>query len=340
MSPVRSVPDHPAAAFRFALSGLQPATWLANRFSTDKARALLAGAAAHSMLPLNAPLSGAFGLLLTATAHCVGWPVIEGGSSGITDAMLTELEALGGSIRTGRWISRLSELPACRIVLLDITPRQLLDMAGPGLPARYRRSLERFCYGPGVCKVDWALSGPVPWNSDGCRRAATIHLGGTFEQIAKSESEVAAGRHPERPFCIVVQASIVDPTRAPPGCQTLWGYCHVPPGSDKDMTDAIESEIERFAPGFRDLVMARVTTTASQMEARNPNYVGGHINGGAATLKQTIMRPTTRWHPYRTGVRGIYLCSASTPPGGGVHGMCGVGAARSALADMNRHRVP
>jgi phytoene dehydrogenase-like protein len=340
MKPVRSVPDHPWAALQFALTGLQPATRLAKRFSTDKARALFAGAAAHSMLPLSAPLSGAFGLLMTVTAHAVGWPVVEGGSRRITDAMLTELESLGGRIQTGRFIRRIDELPDCRIVLLDITPRQLLDLAGPGasLPARYRRALERFEYGPGVCKVDWALNGPVPWYSDACRRAATVHLGGTFEQIARSELDVAAGRHPERPFCIVVQPSVVDPTRAPEGCQTLWGYCHVPAGSDVDMTNAIESEIERFAPGFRDLVLARATTTAAGMEAHNPNYVGGHINGGCATLRQTLLRPAPRWNPYTTGVRGLYLCSASTPPGGGVHGMCGVGAARSALADMERHR--
>ncbi len=338
MGPIRAVPDHPVAALKFGLRGLLPARQIAQRFSTDKARALFAGASAHSMLPLSAPLSGAFGMLMMMTAHRVSWPVAEGGSGRIVDAMLTELESLGGRIRTGMWIRGLDELPKCPTVLLDVTPRQLIDIAGPSLPARYRRGLERFEYGPGVCKVDWALSGPVPWRADTCRRTATIHLGGTLDEISRSESEVASGRHPDRPFCIVVQPSVVDPSRAPEGCHTLWGYCHVPRGSDVDMTDLIESAIERFAPGFRDLVLGRATTTASGMEAHNPNYVGGHINGGSATLKQTLFRPTVRWNPYRTGVDGLYLCSASTPPGGGVHGMCGVGAARSALADLRRHR--
>ncbi len=337
MAPIRSVPDHPLAVLGFGLRGVLPARRLVERFSTEQARALFAGASAHAMLPLTAPLSGAFGLLMTMTAHCVGWPVVEGGSRRIADAMLSELESLGGRVLTGRWVHRLDDLPACRVVLLDVTPRQLLELAGPSLTGRSRRALERFEYGPGVCKVDWAMSAAVPWRAKACRMAATIHLGGTFEEIATSESEVAAGRHPDRPFCIVVQPSVVDPTRAPFGCHTLWAYCHVPANSDVDMTDAIESEIERFAPGFRDLILARTTTTASGMEARNPNYVGGHINGGAATLRQTLFRPTLRWSPYRTGIPGHYLCSASTPPGGGVHGMCGVGAARSALADLRRH---
>jgi phytoene dehydrogenase-like protein len=209
-------------------------------------------------------------------------------------------------------------------------------LAADQLPKRYRRGLERFRYGPGVCKVDWALAGPVPWQAEKCRQAGTVHVGGTFAEVARSEAEVAAGRHPEQPFCLVTQPGVVDPTRAPAGRHTLWGYCHVPNGSDIDMTERIEAQIERFAPGFRDLVLARVTTTAMQVEAHNPSYVGGDIGAGAATLRQTVFRPTAKWNPYRTGIKGVYLCSASTPPGGGVHGMCGEAAARTALHDLGR----
>ena len=218
-------------------------------------------------------------------------------------------------------------------MLLDVSPRQLLELAADRLGGAHRRALERFRYGPGVCKVDWALAGPVPWEAPICREAGTIHVGGTFEEIAQSESDVNAGRHPERPYCIVTQPSVVDPTRAPDGAHTLWAYCHVPAGSTVDMTDRIESQIERFAPGFRDLILDRATKTATEFERYNPNYVGGDINGGAATLRQTIFRPTLRWNPYRTAIKGVYLCSASTPPGGGVHGMCGFGAARRPSLD-------
>jgi phytoene dehydrogenase-like protein len=286
------------------------------------------------MLPLNAPLTGSMALLFTMLAHAVGWPVVKGGSGGIIDALVEELESLDGRILTGEWIRDLGDLPAARIVLLDVSPRALVKLAGSRLPRRDRQALGRFRYGPGVCKVDWALSGPVPWEASGCREAGTLHLGGTISEIAQSESDVAAGRHPERPFCIVAQPGVVDPTRAPPGGQTLWGYCHVPAGSTVDMTAAIESQIERFAPDFRDLIVGRSTTTAVETENRNPNYVGGDINGGLSTLSQTIFRPTVRWNPYRTGIPGVYLCSASTPPGGGVHGMCGYGAARAALNDL------
>ena len=335
LAPLRSV-RHPLAMARFGLPGLLPVSRLARRFTTDEARALLAGVAAHAMLPLTAPLSGAYGILLTTMAHTVGWPVVEGGSARIIDALVAELEALGGRVVTGRWVRSLDELSPARTVVLDVTPRQLLDLAGDRLSPRARRTLSRFRYGPGVCKVDWALSGPVPWAAEPCRRTATVHLGGTLEEVATSEAEVAAGRHPDRPYCIVVQPGVADPTRAPAGHHTLWAYCHVPSGSIVDMTERIEAQIDRFAPGFRDLVLARVTTTAVQEEAHNPNYVGGDINGGAATLRQTLFRPTLRWNPYRTGIEGVYLCSASTPPGGGVHGMCGMGAARTALADRTR----
>jgi phytoene dehydrogenase-like protein len=332
--PIRSVPAHPIAVTRFALLGLLPAERLARRFETEEARALVAGVSAHSMLPLRAPMSGGYGLLLTLLAHSVGWPVIEGGSARLVDALVGELESTGGRVITGRAVERLSELPRCRAVLLDVDPRQLLSLASDRLRASRRRALSSFRYGPGVCKVDWALSGPVPWRAKVCGETPTVHLGGTFEEVARSESDVAAGRHPERPYCIVVQPGIVDPTRAPVSQQTLWAYCHVPAGSTVDMTGRIESQIERFAPGFGDLVLARATKTASTMEQLNPNYVGGDINGGAATLRQTLFRPVVQWDSYRTGLDGIYLCSASTPPGGGVHGMCGVGAARAALKDL------
>jgi phytoene dehydrogenase-like protein len=334
LAPLRSVPAHPLAMARFGLDGLQPASLLARRFSTEEARALLAGVSAHAMLPLSEPLTSAFGLLLTMMAHSVGWPVVEGGSARIVDALMGELTSLGGQVETGRWVQTLDSLPPARAVLLDVTPRQLVGLAGSRLPGKHRKALDRFRYGPGVCKVDWALSGPVPWEAAACREAGTVHLGGTLAEVARSESEVAAGRHPGSPYCIVAQPGVVDATRAPAGRHTLWAYCHVPSGSSVDMTGRIQAQIERFAPGFGDLVLARATRTAAQMEEHNPNYVGGDINGGLATLRQTVFRPVVGWNPYRSGIPGVYLCSASTPPGGGVHGMCGEGAARTALADL------
>ena len=334
LAPLRAAPPNPVAVARFALSGILSASRLVRRFGSDEARALLAGAAAHSMLPLTAPLSGAYGLLLTSLAHAVGWPVVEGGSARIVDALVGELGSLGGRVTTGHRVRSLDELPGARAVLLDVSTHRLVELAGDRLPGPYRRALSRFRYGPGVCKADWALAGPVPWAAEACRDAATLHLGGTMEEVAAGEADVAAGRHPERPFCIVVQPCVVDPTRAPAGRQTLWAYCHVPSGSSVDMTERMERQIERFAPGFRDLVLARATVTADEAERHNPNQVGGDVNGGAATLRQTIGRPTFARNPYRTGIRGVYLCSASTPPGGGVHGMCGHGAARTALADL------
>jgi phytoene dehydrogenase-like protein len=307
---------------------------LARRFHTEEGRALVAGTAAHSMLPLTAPLSGVFPRLFTALAHRYGWPVVEGGSSAIIDALVAELAAVGGRIETGRLVRRLDELPPAAAVVLDVTPRQLMGLAGDALPTGSRRALARYRYGPGVCKVDWALRGPVPWSAEGCREAVTVHVGGTFEEIARSEADVNAGRHPDRPFCLVTQPCLVDPGRAPAGRHTLWAYCHVPNGSPVDMTDRIEAQIERFAPGFRDLILARSTMSAVATEEHNPSYVGGDINAGAATLRQMVFRPTARWNPYRTALKGVYLCSAATPPGGGVHGMCGIGAATAALRDL------
>jgi phytoene dehydrogenase-like protein len=333
LGPLRSIPRHPAALARFGLPGLLPMAVVARSMRTEEGRAILGGVGAHSMNRLTAPLTGAFGLLLLLIAHAYGWPVLEGGSSAITDALVTELAHCGGTVSTGQWVSSLDELPPATAVLLDTAPTGLVELAGDALPVNYARALSRFRYGPGVCKLDWELSGPVPWTAEAARGAGTVHVGGTIAEVAASEAAANAGRHTDRPFCLVVQAGVADPSRAPAGRQALWGYCHVPSGSDRDMTGPIESQIERFAPGFRDLVLARRSTTAVDEERLNPNYVGGDITAGAATLRQTIFRPTAQWNPYRTPLEGVYLCSASTPPGGGVHGVCGVYAARSVLHD-------
>lgn len=334
LAPLRGVPAHPVAVARFAVPGLLPLPVLARRFRTAEAKALLAGAAAHSMRPLEAPLTGSFAVFFTMLAHAAGWPVIEGGSRQVVTALLEELDRAGGTLTCGHQVVALSELPAARATLLDVSPNQLPALVGARVPGRYRRQLEWFRYGPGVCKIDWALDGPVPWTAEVCRQAGTVHVCGTYEEVAASEREVNGGRHPERPYCLISQPGVADPSRAPEGKQTLWGYCHVPSGSTVDMTARIEAQIERFAPGFGDLVLARRVTTAAEIERYDPNYVGGDVNGGAATLRQTLFRPTLAWNPYRTPVSGVYLCSASTPPGGGVHGMCGLGAARTVLADL------
>ncbi|HYK29985.1 MAG TPA: NAD(P)/FAD-dependent oxidoreductase [Streptosporangiaceae bacterium] len=334
LAPLRSVPDKLVPAARFGAEGLLPATLVAKRLHTAEGQALLAGMAGHSMRPLSAPLTGAVGLTFLMLAHTSGWPFIAGGSGQLVAAMAAELTELGVIMTTGTWVENLAELPSARAYLLDVTPRQFLAMTGDRLPTGYRRAMRRFRYGPGVCKVDWALDGPVPWNSEACREAGTVHVGGTIDEVALSEAEVNAGRHAERPLCLISQPGVVDPSRAPSGKQTLWGYCHVPAGSDINMADRIEAQIERFAPGFRDRILARSVKTAAQMERYNPGYVGGDITAGAATLRQTFARPTMRWNPYRTPMPGVYLCSASTPPGGGVHGMCGMWAARTALRDL------
>jgi phytoene dehydrogenase-like protein len=262
--------------------------------------------------------------------------VVEGGSQRVVDALVAEIVAAGGEIRTGHWITDLRQLPRSPITLLDVTPAQLLELAGERLPTRYGRALRAFRYGPGVCKVDWALSGPVPWTAEPCRSTATVHLGGTLEEIARSEADVNAGRHPDRPFCIAVQPCVPDPGRAPAGRHTFYAYCHTPPGSTTDMSARIEAQVERFAPGFRGVILERRSMTAAALERYDPNYVGGDINGGAATLRQTILRPNVSLSPYATPLPGVYVCSSSTPPGGGVHGMCGAGAARAALAGSSR----
>jgi phytoene dehydrogenase-like protein len=334
LGPVRPWPLPPPAMALFGAYGVQPASLLAGIFRTPAARAALAGCAAHSMRPLRAPLTGGFGLVMTILAHQVGWPVVEGGSARIVDVLATELERFGAQLHTGQEVKSLAELPAARATLLDITPRQLLALDDGRLPSRYRRELGRYRYGPGIFKLDWALSGPVPWTAQACRETATVHVGGTYEEVARSESDVTAGRHSERPFCIVVQPCVADPSRAPAGHHTLWAYCHVPSGSTVDMTERIEAQIERFAPGFRDLVIARTATSSTDVEAHNANYVGGDIGAGANTIRQTIFRPTIALRSYRTPVKGLYICSASTPPGGGVHGMCGARAAGVVLRDL------
>ncbi len=334
LAPLRRPPAHPLPVISYGRRAILPASAVARRWRTQEARAIMAGAAAHTMMPLTSVPTAGVGLMLIALAHAVGWPVVAGGSARITDAMADALVANGGSIETGRWVRSLAELPSASAILLDVSPRTLSLLAGDRLPGRYRAALRRFRYGPGVCKVDFALSGPVPWTNQDCRRAGTLHLGGTFEQIAAAEAEVAEGKHPQDPYVLVVQPGVADPSRAPAGRQTLWTYCHVPSGSGMDMTDRIEAQIERFAPGFRDLILARAVRTAADEEAHNPNYVGGDIAVGRQTLRQTVLRPVPRWNPYRTPIRGVYLCSSATPPVPGVHGRCGELAALTALRDM------
>lgn len=331
LGPLLRVPRHPLAMAGFGARGALPTTVLGRAFATDEARGLLAGAAAHAFLPLSRPFTSAMGLMLLASAHVAGWPAARGGSAAISAAMASRLRELGGTIETGRPVRSLADLPASRVVFLDVTPKVALSLAGEALPARYRDRLGRYRYGPAVWKVDYALSEPVPWTNPDCRRAGSLHLGGPLEEVARAEAEVAAGRHPDRPFVLVAQQSLFDDSRAPAGRHTLWTYCHVPHGSDVDMTDAIERQLERFAPGFRDVVLARHAAGPSWYEAYNPSFVGGDIAGGAHDGLQLVLRPGLGLHPYRTPNPRLFLCSAATPPGGGVHGMCGANAAALAL---------
>ena len=332
LAPQTRPPRSPLLAARFGAIGVAPAELTARvRFRTPAARALFGGMAAHAIRPLRAPGTTAFALVLLALGHACGWPIARGGSQQITAAMRAYLESLGATIEVDRPIGSLAELPPSRAVLFDVTPRQLLAICGDALPGGYRRALERYRYGAGVFKVDYALSGPVPWTAPAVRDAGTVHLAGPLEEIVASEREVAAGSAPARPYVLVAQQSLVDPSRAPAPSHTLWAYCHVPNGSKVDMTGAIERQIERFAPGFAELVLARATRGPAALEAENPNYVGGDINGGLASLWQIIARPALRPNPYATPNPRLLLCSSSTPPGGGVHGMCGFHAARAAL---------
>lgn len=326
------LPRHPLRLARFGMPGLLPATVLGRTwFRGERARALLAGCAAHSILPLTRPVSAAVGLLFLLAGHVETWPIAQGGSSAITSALAGYLLSLGGQIETGKPVRALADLPASRVVLFDTSPNQLATVAEPVLPHDYVRRLRRYRYGPGIFKIDWALDGPIPWTDPACLDSATVHLGGTLDEIASSEADVWRDRHPERPFMLLVQSSLFDAGRAPAGKHTGWAYCHVPAGSTVDRTDVLERQVERFAPGFRDRILARHVMNTADLEEYNANNVGGAITGGVTDLGQLFTRPVARANPYSTPNPDVFICSASTPPGGGVHGMCGYHAARTAL---------
>jgi phytoene dehydrogenase-like protein len=334
LRPVRIFPKHPFLMARFGLKAFSSAKAIAERFQSERTRALFAGLAAHSFLGLDEPLSGAFGMLMAVSAHAVGWPIPRGGAQSLTNALCSYLSALGGKIRTSSRVESLATLSEYELILCDVTPRQLLRIAGERLSEGYRHQLEGFRYGPGVFKVDYALSGPIPWKAAECLRAATVHLAGTFEECAAGEKATRGGQLAERPFVLLVQPTLFDPTRAPAGKHTAWAYCHVPNGSKADVLTKIEDQIERFAPGFREVVLARRTFSPANLEAMDANLVGGSIEGGVTDIRQFLFRPT--WRHYGTSTPDLYICSASTPPGGGVHGMCGYHAARAALARFGR----
>ena len=326
------MPRHPLLLARFGLKAIRSVTGLARgSFDGARAQALLAGCGAHSILPLNRMLGGAVGLLFLITAHLESWPVARGGSASIARALASYLRSLGGRIETSTRIRSFADLPEARVYLFDTSPAQLADIAGSELPAGYLRRLRRYRYGPGAFKIDWALDGPIPWKDPRCLEASTVHLGGSLEEIAASEAAVWRGEHPDRPFILALQQSQFDDSRAPPGKHTGYAYCHVPNGSTVDLTEVIERQMERFAPGFRERILARHTMTTADLESYNPNYLGGAITGGVADLFQIFTRPVARFDPYSTPNPRLFICSASTPPGGGVHGMCGYFAARSAM---------
>jgi phytoene dehydrogenase-like protein len=335
LGPPLRIPAHPVALARFGLKAIQPAERLARRsFTSDGARALVAGIAAHGMIPLDRRPTAAFALVLGAMAHVAGWVMPKGGAQSLTDALASYFRSLGGEIATGQRVASIDDLPQARAVLCDLSPRPLLQIAGHRFPDWYRRQLEAYRYGQGVFKVDWALEAPIPWRAPPCARAGTVHVGGTLDDIARAEADVWRGRAPERPFVLLTQPSLFDPTRAPADRQTAWAYCHVPRGSQEDMLARIEQQIERFAPGFRDRILARSVLRPADIERRNANYVGGDIGVGVSDIPQLVARPTRL--TYSTPVRGLYICSASTSPGVGVHGMCGYHAAHRALTEVLR----
>lgn len=337
LQPILHLPNHPIQLARFGVRALCSASGLIQRkFTGARARALFSGLAAHSFMPLESRPSAAFGLVLGMLGHSVGWPSPRGGSQRIADALAAHLRFLGGEIRTGFRVEHLDQLPLARATLFDLTPLQLIILLEEKLPSSYLRRLGRYRYGPGVFKIDYALSRPIPWQAQRCSRAGTVHIGGTFEEVATSEREVSQGKPPQRPFVLLAQPTLIDPARAAHDKHIAWAYCHVPNGSKFDMTDRIENQIERFAPGFRDCILARHTMNCEALEAKNANLVGGDINGGAFDLRQLFARPIFSPIPYRIPVPGFYLCSSSTPPGGGVHGMCGFHAAEAALRDCFR----
>ncbi|MFC5412591.1 phytoene desaturase family protein [Larkinella bovis] len=329
-----SLPKHPIDFALFGLKALPPSTWIGHLFKTKQARALWAGMAAHSIQPLSNFATSAIATVLMTVGHLRGWPLPKGGSQQIANALASYFVSLGGKIETDFYVTNLSQLPSAKAVLFDVTPRQLLQIAGHRFSALYRWQLNRYRYGMGVFKIDWALDGPIPFTAEGCHRAGTVHIGNTLEEIAASERQAAGGQHPEKPYVLLAQQSRFDETRAPAGKHTAWAYCHVPNGSTLDQTAAIENQIERFAPGFRERILARHTMNSIQMQEHNPNYIGGDINGGIIDIGQLFTRPALRWSPYRTSAKGLYICSSSTPPGGGVHGMCGYQAAQRALKDV------
>lgn len=329
------MPGNPLLMLRFGARAMQSAWRLARaHYSDTRARALFAGNAAHAIFPLQHPSSAGFGLMLSLAGHAVGWPIARGGSQQFANALAACFTSLGGSIRTGTPVTSLSDLPQARAVLLDVTPRQLEQIVGPALPAHYREQLRKHRYGSGVFKVDWALAEPIPWRNPECLQAGTLHLGGTLDEVAEAELAVWNGTLPEKPFVLLSQPSLFDASRAPQGKHTAWAYCHVPNGCSTDMTARIEAQVERFAPGFRDCILARHTMGPAEMEAYNPNYIGGDIAGGVQDFSRLFVRPLGRWKAYATPVRGMYFCSSSMPPGGGVHGMCGHLAAQLALREV------
>lgn len=335
LGPLPLPPKHPLAFTGFGLLAARPASNLAKSyFKSERARALFAGMAGHAIMPLEKLGTGAFGLVLSAMAHTVGWPLVRGGAQNLTNALAGYFSSLGGEIISEWMVESLDELPPSKLILLDITPRQFSRIAEQRLPGRYLRQLSRYRYGPGVFKIDYALDAPIPWMAEGCSSAATVHLGGTLEEISISEKSMWHGKNPKKPYILLAQQTLFDPSRAPRGKHTAWAYCHVPNGSQMDMTERIEAQIERYAPGFRDLVLARSTRTAAEMEAYNPNYIGGDIVGGSQDLRQLYTRPVPRLNPYSTPLKNVFLCSSSTPPGGGVHGMSGYYAAKTALNSL------
>ncbi|MFL5322061.1 MAG: phytoene desaturase family protein [Myxococcaceae bacterium] len=331
LRPVPRMPRHPLLFARFGLHAAMSSAMLARGFDRPRTRALIAGLAAHAILPLTAPFTATFALMFGAATHASGWPLAKGGSQSIANALSSVLRSHSGELVVGARVDALEQPGHAKAYLFDTSPATLDRIAGAKLPTRYRARLQKFRHGPGIFKIDYALSAPVPWSAEACRRAGTVHVGGTFEEIAEAEAQVARGEHPKRPFVLVTQQSLFDPTRAPPGKHTLWAYCHVPNGSTVDMTAQLEAQLERFAPGFKDVVLARAVSTTRDIEAHNENYRGGDIGGGGNDGTQLFARPVIAVDPYATPTRELYLCSASTPPGAGVHGMCGVNAALSAL---------
>jgi phytoene dehydrogenase-like protein len=337
MGPFR-IPRHPWLYVRSAPAFLAPAEWVArSMFKSEEARAVFTGMSGHSMLPLTHPATGAFGMLLSMSAHAVGWPIARGGSQAITAALAGYLRSLGGEVQCGWEVKNIDELPSAQAYIFDTAPKGLIEIAGRRMPSSYRRQLENFRYNQGVFKVDWALSEPIPWTAEAARRAGTLHLGGTMEEIVASEAEVWRGKLPQNPYVLLAQQTLIDPSRAPEGKHTAWAYCHAPSGSSVDLTEAIERQVERFAPGFRDTILARATRNSVEMERYNPNYVGGDINAGVQDLRQQFTRPSLSLTPYRTAIEHVYICSSSTPPGGGVHGLCGYFAAQVVLKDSKSH---